>query len=86
MNKKNVTSIEVSGGGVMPQKRVYKVEYFRRINDLRSPIKDRRGMGKEIGDGWSDMIVNRDILNEHVDDFIEYLDRVGFEYELKFDK
>lgn len=84
----NVTSIEVELGGENPRTLVYTVEMFRKLNDIRYPIgfqSDKRSIGNNIGDGWSDQSNARDVLFDHVDDFIESLERSNAKYTLKYD-
>lgn len=87
MKHANVTSIEVQTVGENPRTLIYTVELFRKLNDLRYPVgsqADKRSIGNNIGDGWADQTEYRDVLFDHVDQFIESLDKAGLEYELKY--
>jgi len=88
MKHSNVTSIEVELEGENPRTLTYTVELFRKINDLRHAVgfqSDKRSIGNNIGDGWADQTDQRDLLFDHVDQFIASLDRSGTKYTLKYD-
>jgi hypothetical protein len=87
MKYTNVTSIEVETVGENPRKLIYNVELFRKLNDLRQSVgtqTDKRTVVTDRGDGWADQTEYRDVLLEHVDQFIESLDKSGLKYELKY--
>jgi hypothetical protein len=88
MKHSNVTSIEVELEGDNPRTLTYTVELFRKINDLRYAVgfqSDKRSIGNNIGDGWADQTDQRDVLFDHVDQFIESLDKAGLKYKLNYD-
>jgi len=89
MNKQNVRAIKVKHTNPKTETTrdlIYEVVYNLKNNDLRFEVADRRTMGKEIGDGWRSETTDRSVLNEHVDDFISNLDRMGTEHTLLFQK
>jgi len=89
MNKRDVKAIKVTTQPTNesePRELTYEVVFFNRLNDLRSPIADKRKIGNEIGDGWKADSDLRHVLDEAVDSFIESLDRMKFKYTLLFDK
>ncbi len=89
MNKQDVKAIKTEVTNPKTGKvreLLYEVVFLLRKNDLRFDIPDKRKIGKAVGDGWRSEHDTREVLNEHVDDFIAQLDRQGFEYTLLFDE
>jgi len=89
MNERNVKAIKVMTqptNGDEPRELTYEVVQILKLNDLRFDMDDRRRVGSVIGDGWRKDTDQRDVLNEHVDSFIERLDREDWEYTLLFEK
>ena len=89
MNSRNVRAVKVKTTNTKTgetRKLIYEVVFLLRKNDLRFEVADRRTMGKEIGDGWRSEHTHREVLNDHVDEFIKSLDHRGSDYTLLFDK
>jgi hypothetical protein len=84
MNSRNVKAIKTKQAG---RTLTYEVVYLLRKNDLRFSVPDKRRMTKDnLGDGWREEHDTREVLNEHVDDFIANLDRRGIEHTLLFEQ
>jgi len=64
---------------------LYEVVFLLRKNDLRDDIPDKRKIGKAIGDGWRSEHDTREVLYDHVNDFIINLDRLNSNYSLLFE-
>lgn len=90
MNKTNVRAIKVKTKQEKSRTLLYEVVFLQRINDLRSNVDDRRFMLKGLlGDGWRSglkEVLKREVLNDNVDEFLETLDRNGFEYTKLYEK
>ena len=90
MNKTNVRAIKVKTKQEKSRTLLYEVVYLQRINDLRSNVSDRRFMLKGLlGDGWRSgdkEVLKREVLNDNVDEFLENLDRNGFEHTKLYEK
>jgi len=85
MNVNNVRAIKLKmdSGRTL----IYESVYLLRKNDLRFEVPDRRRVTKDlIGDGYRKDNDKREVLNEHVDEFIENLDRRGANYTLLYEK
>lgn len=86
MNKQNVRAIKVKTQAETPKTLTYEVVFLLRKNDLRFDVADRRTMGRDIGDGWRSDHDQREVLNEHVDEFISNLELRGVEHTLLFEQ
>ena len=78
MNSQNLSMIRVKSNNPELDDITYTVEYMLRINDLRT--EDTHPNSGLYTDGIRSKVREREVLNDHVDEFIEYLDRNGFEY------
>lgn len=88
MNKQNVRAIKTEVTNPKTGKvrnLIYEVVYLLRKNDLRFDVDDKRKIGKDIGDGWRSEHDTREVLNDHVDDFITNLKRKNSSYALLFE-
>ena len=78
MNSQNLSMIRVKSNNPELDDITYTVVYMLRINDLRT--EDIHPNSSQYTDGIRSKVREREVLNDHVDEFIEYLDRNGFEY------
>ncbi len=88
MNKQDVKAIKTEVTNPKTGKvreLLYEVVFLLRKNDLRFDIPDKRKIGKAVGDGWRSEHDTREVLNDHVDDFIMNLDRINSSYSLLFE-
>lgn len=89
MNKQNVRAIKTEVTNPKTGKvrnLIYEVVYLLRKNDLRFDVDDKRKIGKDIGDGWRSEHDTREVLNDHVNDFIVNLERNNRSYALLFEE
>lgn len=89
MNKQNVRAIKTEVTNPKTGKvrnLIYEVVYLLRKNDLRFDVDDKRKIGKDIGDGWRSEHDTREVLNDHVNDFIINLERNNRSYALLFEE
>jgi len=84
MNSRNVKGIKVKSSNPDRKDLLYTVEYFLRANDFRH--SEIHHASKNYGDGFVGDKRERQVLNDHVDEMIDNLDRNGDSYTLLFEE